>query len=164
MVISQIVAASSNNVIGVNNRLPWHMPDDMNYFKNKTWGHYIVTGRRNYEAEGKALPARINLVLTRNQEYKLNDAIVVHHIEDAIETAKNGGENELFVVGGEEIYKLAMPYTDRIYLTRIHADFEGDTFYPQPDFNRWKEVSREDHKKDSENPYDYSFLVFERMH
>jgi dihydrofolate reductase len=162
MIISQIVAVSLNNVIGVNNGLPWHMPADVVYFKDKTWGHYIVTGRRNYEAEGRALPGRVNIVLTRNPKYKLRDAIVVHWFEEAIKMAKKTGEDELFVVGGEEIYKLAMPFTNRIYLTRILANFDGDTFYLNPDPETWKEVSRIENKKDADNPYDFSFIVFER--
>ncbi len=162
MVISQIVAASLNNVIGVNGGLPWHMPTDMKYFKEKTLGHYIVTGRKNYEAEGKALPGRVNIVLTRNREYTIPDGVVVHTMEEAIEIARKAGETELFIVGGEEIYKLAMPVTDRIYLTRIHTKVEGDTFYPEPDPEIWKQVSVERHQKDKRNPFDYDFLVFER--
>lgn len=162
MIISQIVATSLNNVIGKNNALPWKMPTDMAYFKNITWGHHIVTGRRNYEAEGKALPGRVNIVLTRNLDYKIPDGIVVQRFDDAISIAAQVDEEELFVVGGAEIYKLAMPYTDRIYLTRIHANIEGDTFYPEPDWSEWKEISKESHKKDEQNPYDFDFIVFER--
>jgi len=162
MIISQIVAASLNNVIGVNGGMPWHMPTDLKYFKDKTWGHHIVTGRRNYEVEGKALPGRVNIVLTRNPDYKIPDGIVVHTLEDATDIARKAGETELFIVGGEEIYKLAMPVTDRIYLTRIHTEVEGDTFYPELDMNIWQEVSREQHKKDENNPFDYDFLVYER--
>lgn len=162
MIISQIVAASLNNVIGKNNGLPWKMPTDMAYFKNTTWGHNIVTGRRNYEAEGKALPGRVNIVLTRNLDYKIPDGIVVQRFDDAIAIAAQVDEEELFVVGGAEIYKLAMPYTDRIYLTRIHAVIEGDTFYPEPDWSEWDEISKESHLKDEQNPYDFDFIVFER--
>lgn len=163
MIISQIVAASLNNVIGINNGLPWHMPSDSAYFKEKTWGHHIVTGRRNYEAEGKALPGRINIVLTRNPNFFLTDAHVVQSLDQAIEIAENNNEEELFIVGGEEIYRLAMPVTERIYLSRIHVTIDGDTFYPEPDWNDWKEVSRIEHKNDSRNPYDFDFLVFERI-
>ena len=163
MIISQIVAASLNNVIGKDNGLPWHMPTDMAYFKNKTWGHHIVTGRRNYEAEGKALPGRVNIVLTRNPDYQISDGMVVNKLKDAIDIARKSGEKELFIVGGEEIYKLAMPVTDRIYLTRIHAEVEGDTFYPELDMKTWKEVSIDSRKADEKNPYDYDFIVYERQ-
>jgi dihydrofolate reductase len=163
MIISQIVAASLNNVIGVNKGLPWHMPADMAYFKEKTWGHHIVTGRRNYEAEGSALQGRENIVLTRNPDLRIKDGVVVHKLEHAVEIARKAGESELFIVGGEEIYKLAMPFTDRIYLTRIKANFEGDTFYPEPDPNKWKEISRVEHNKDIQNPYDFDFIVLERI-
>lgn len=137
------------------------MPRDMAYFKAKTLGHYIVTGRRNYEAEGKALPGRTNIVLTRNMKFELPDALVVHHIEEAIELVRDAGELELFIIGGEEIYRLGMSYTDRIYLTRIHASFEGDTFYPELN-DDWKEISCKSHRKDEENPFDFDFLVYER--
>jgi len=162
MIISQIAAVSLNGVIGVNNGLPWKMPDDTAYFKAKTLGHHIVMGRKNYEAEGKALPGRVNIVLTRNENYRISDGLVVNQLEDAFELARKAGETEMFIVGGEEIYKLAMPFTDRIYLTRIHTEVEGDTFYPKPDFNEWKEISKIRHKKDQSNPFDYDFLVFER--
>lgn len=163
MIISQIVAVSLNNAIGKNNGLPWHMPTDMAYFKDKTWGHHIVTGRRNYEAEGKALPGRINIVLTRNVDYQINDGIVVNKLEKAVDIARKSGEKELFIVGGAEIYKLAMPLTDRIYLTRIHAVVDGDTFYPELDMNTWKEVSIDRRKADENNPFDYDFIVYERQ-
>mgnify|MGYP001430220406 CR=1 FL=1 len=163
MIISQIVAVSLNNAIGKNNGLPWHMPTDMAYFKDKTWGHHIVTGRRNYEAEGKALPGRINIVLTRNVDYQINDGIVVNKLEKAVDIARKSGEKELFIVGGAEIYKLAMPLTDRIYLTRIHAVVDGDTFYPELDMNTWKDVSIDRRKADENNPFDYDFIVYERQ-
>lgn len=163
MIISQIVAVSLNSVIGKNGGLPWHMPTDMAYFKNKTWGHHIVTGRRNYEAEGKALPGRINIVLTRKSDYQISDGIVVNELEDAIDIAHKSGEKELFIVGGEQIYKLAMPVTERIYLTRIHADLDGDTFYPELDMNTWEEVFIDRRKADENNPYDYDFIVYERQ-
>ena len=163
MIISQIVAVSLNNVIGVNRGLPWHMPSDLKYFREKTLGHHIVMGRRNYEAEGKALPDRVNIVLTRNPDYQIPDGMVVHKLEDAVEIARKAGESELFIVGGEEIYRLAMPFTDRIYLTRIHVEVEGDTFYPGLDMKIWKEVSRISNKKDDRNPFDYDFLVYERL-
>lgn len=163
MIISQIVAVSLNSVIGKNGGLPWHMPTDMAYFKNKTWGHHIVTGRRNYDAEGKALPGRINIVLTRKSDYQISDGIVVNELEDAIDIAHKSGEKELFIVGGEQIYKLAMPVTERIYLTRIHADLDGDTFYPELDMNTWEEVFIDRRKADENNPYDYDFIVYERQ-
>ena len=161
MIISQIVAVSLNSVIGVNNGLPWHMPTDLVYFKEKTMGHHIVMGRRNYEAEGKPLPGRVNIILTRDKNYTIDEGVVVHKIEDAISLARKAGEKELFIIGGEEIYKLAMPLTDKIYLTRIHTEVKGDTFYPEID-SSWKEGSRSEHKKDAQNPFDFDFLVYKR--
>ena len=162
MIISQIVAVSENQVIGKENALPWHMPDDMAYFKNTTWGHHIVTGRKNYEAEGEALPGRVNIVLTRKENYHIPDGIVAHRLEDAVAIAREAGEEELFIVGGAEIYNLAMEITDRIYLTRIHATMEGDTFYPPLNMDNWEEVSREAHPIDQRNPYAYDFIIYER--
>ncbi len=162
MIISQIVAASLNNVIGKNNALPWHMPTDMAYFKEKTWGHHVVMGRKNYEAEGKALPGRKNIVITRNKDYTIPDGFVVSKLEDAIEIAQEAREIELFIVGGEEIYKLAMPLTDRIYLTRIQTEVNGDTFYPELDMNIWQQVSIDKRKADEQNLYDYDFIMYER--
>ena len=162
MIISQIVAVSLNNVIGKDNGLPWSMPTDSAYFKNKTWGHYIVTGRKNYEAEKKALPGRTNIVLTRNEKLKLADAIVVQKLEDAIAISKKAGEKELFIVGGEEIYRLANLVTNRIYLTRIHAILEGDTYYPEINHEAWQQVSIDKRKADENNPYDYDFIIYER--
>lgn len=162
MIISQIVAASTNNVIGKNNGLPWQMPTDSAYFKTKTLGHHIVTGRRNYEAEKKALPGRINIVLTRNPDFVIGDGKVMQKLEDAIAFAKDAGETELFIIGGEEIYKLAMPFTSRIYLTRIHANVEGDTYYPEIDLDKWQLQSVDRRKADHQNPFDYDFLIYER--
>jgi dihydrofolate reductase len=163
MRISQIVAASLNNVIGKDNGLPWHMPVDAAYFREKTWGHHVVMGRRNYEAEGKPLPGRVNIVLTRKSGLSLRGALVMQQIEDAIAFAESRKENELFIIGGAKIYQLAMPFTDRIYLTRIHAVIDGDTFYPEPEWKNWQETSRLGHKKDTSNPYDYDFLVYDRI-
>jgi dihydrofolate reductase len=132
----------------------------MAYFKNTTWGHHIVNGRRNYEAEGKALPGRVNIVLTRNPDFQIGDGLVVHQLDEAIEIARKAGEDELFIVGGAEIYKLAMPVTNRIYLTRIHAHMAGDTFYPELNVNIWKEVSIDRRKADENNPFDYDFIVY----
>ena len=162
MIISQIVAVSQNNVIGKNGGLPWKMPTDTAYFKAKTLGHHILMGRRNYEVESKALPGRVNIVLTRNRDFQISDGIVMQKLENAIEFARKAGEKELFIVGGEEIYKLALPFTDRIYLTRIHAEVDGDTFYPEIDLKVWRQVAIDKRKADSQNPFDYDFLVYER--
>lgn len=162
MRISQIVAVANDNVIGQNNRLPWRMPADVAYFKAITWGHHIIMGRKNYQSEGKALPGRTNIVLSRNAFYTVPDGIVVHNLSKGIELARKNSETELFIIGGSKIYELAMSVTDRIYLTRIHADYQGDVFYPAPDFSLWKEVSCQSFKKDENNPHDYTFYVYEK--
>ena len=162
MRISQIVAVANNNIIGKDNRLPWHMPADMDYFKAVTWGHYIITGRKNYESEGKALPGRINIILSRNAFYTVPDGLVIHNLSEGIEIARKNFESELFIIGGSKIFELAMPVTDRIYLTRIHADYEGDIYYPAPDLSHWKEISCQSFKKDIDNPHDYTFYIYEK--
>jgi dihydrofolate reductase len=163
MILSHIVAASENNVIGKNNTLPWHMPDDMNYFKTTTWGHAIIMGRKSYEAEGKALPGRINIVVTRDKNFVIPDGIVVHSLNDAIQTAiLNEQKNEVFIAGGGEIYRESLSLVKRIYLTRVHAHIDGNVFYPELNYDIWKPVKQEFHFKDKKNPFDYTYYVFER--
>jgi dihydrofolate reductase len=162
MLISQIAAMARNRVIGRDNRLPWHMPDDLAWFFRITRGHHIIMGRRNFEANGKALPNRTNIVVTRNKNYQAPGCVVVHTLDEAIGYARDHGEEEAFIVGGGEIYAATLPLADRIYLTIIETEVEGDTFFPEPDPQEWKEVSREPHRADERNPYDYTFYIFER--
>lgn len=163
MIISQITAISRNRVIGKNNTLPWDMPDDMAYFNRLTMGHYIVLGRKNYESNKKALPGRTNIVLTRNQGWSVPDAIVLHDLDDAIELAKKNGEEELFIIGGGEIYRLSLPVTQRIYLTLIDTEVEGDVTYPELSADQWKMVSADPHPADQHNPYPYTFYIYDRI-
>jgi dihydrofolate reductase len=163
MIISQIVAISRNRVIGKDNKLPWHMPDDLAYFFRMTRGRHIVIGRKNYEANGKALPDRVNIVVTRQKTYKAPGCIIVHNPEDAIQYARSEGEKEAFISGGSGIYRATLDITDRIYLTLIDAEVEGDTFYPELDMTQWKIVSEIKHRADARNKYDYSYFIFERL-
>ncbi len=163
MIISQIVAISQNRVIGKDNRLPWHMPDDLAYFFRMTRERYIIIGRKNYEANGKALPNRINIVVTRKKDYIAPGCIVLYNINDAINYAQERGEEEVFISGGSEIYKATLEITDRIYLTLIDTEVEGDVFYPELDMRKWQVVSAEKHKADLRNKYDYTYFVFERI-
>jgi dihydrofolate reductase len=162
MIISQIAATSLNHVIGKNNQLPWHMPTDMAYFKKKTIGHTILMGRKSYESEGKALPKRRNIVITRDENYSLDDANVVSSFREGIQLAEDAGENELFITGGGEIYEQSLYLTNRIYLTVIEVITPGDVFFPLIDFNEWKVVSKDAREKDDKNPYHYTFYIFER--
>ncbi len=163
MIVSQIVAVSENWVIGRNNRLPWNMPEDLQWFKKITMGHTVIMGRRNYEANGsKALPGRTNIVISRRKDLVLEDARVVSSLEEALGICRETVQEEVFIVGGGEIYRLSLPRTDRIYLTVIHTNIEGDTTYPEPDMNQWHTVHRDAHPADRQNPYDYTFLILER--
>ncbi len=163
MIISQIVAISLNRVIGKDNRLPWHMPDDLAYFFRMTRNRHIIIGRKNYEANGKALPNRVNIVVTREKDYMAPGCVVVHNIKDAINYARGRGEDEVFISGGSEIYKATLDTTDRIYLTLIDAEVDGDVYYPDLDMNQWQLVSEEKHKADLRNKYDYTYYIFERI-
>lgn len=161
MIISIIVAASENNVIGVNNNLPWKLPDDMKFFVRTTKGHNILTGRKNLESFKKVLPERTNIVLTRDKSYQFEGAVIFHDLDEAIAFAKDNGEEELMIIGGGEIYKQALPFTDRIYLTRVHTQIEGEVFFPELD-EGWKLIREEFHPSDEKHIYSFTFQVFER--
>lgn len=162
MKISLIAAATENNVIGRNNDLPWKLPDDMKFFVKTTKGHHILTGRKNLESFGKLLPNRTNLVLTRDSSYQFEGASIFHELNSAIDFAKKNGETELMIIGGGEIYKQAIPIADCIYLTRVHAQIEGDTFFPELNPEQWTLISEEYHPKDERHAYDFTFQTFER--
>jgi len=159
MTVSIIVAIGENNAIGKNNQLLWHMPNDLKHFKEITSGRTIIMGRKTFDSVGKPLPKRRNIVVTR-QDITIPGCEVVKSIEDGLALCKN--EDEVFIGGGAEIYKLAMHLTDRIYLTIIHKVFDADTFFPEIDHKEWKEVSREDYQPDEKNPLPYSFITLER--
>jgi dihydrofolate reductase len=166
MKVSLIVAVSENGVIGKDNDLIWHLPNDMKFFKDTTMGHHVIMGRKNFESiphKFRPLPNRTNIVITRQSDYKAEDSIVVDSVEEALKVAKSNRENEAFIIGGGQIYKLALEANliDRIYLTRIHHSFDGDTFFPELSSD-WEEVNREDCFKDNNHKYDYSFIVLEK--
>jgi dihydrofolate reductase len=166
MIVSAIAALATNRVIGRDNDLPWHLPDDMKFFMQSTTGHHVIMGRRNYESlppKYKPLPNRTNIVLTRQQDFKAPGCLVMHDITSALEHARNQGENECFIIGGAEIYRLALPYTTRLYLTEIHADIEGDTFFPAVDPADWKEVSRSHHPADERHQYPFDIVIYDRI-
>ena len=166
MQISFVVAASENNAIGKDNRLIWRLPDDMKFFKEKTIGHCIVTGRKNYESipdKFRPLPDRTNIVVTRSKDYKAPGAIVVNSVEEAIDKAKELGETMLGVIGGGEIYNAMMNYADIIWLTRVHHEFEAHTFFPSLDPAAWKVTWKEEHPSDEKHAYAFTFLKYERI-
>lgn len=158
MIVSIIVAVANNNAIGGNNQLLWHISADLKRFKAITSGHAIVMGRKTYESIGRQLPNRQNIVITRNRELSLLGADVVESVDAAKAIAK--GE-ELFIIGGGEVYRQTIALADRIYLTRVWADYKADTFFPEIDMSIWKEISREDFPAEGEIPA-YSFILLER--
>ena len=162
MEVSLIVAASENNVIGRDNDLPWKLPDDMKHFVKTTKGHCILMGRKNLESFGRLLPNRTNILLTRDQKYKFEGAEIFFDLKKAIEFAKESGETELMVIGGGEIYRQCMQFTDRIYITRVHSEIEGDVYFPELDPAVWELISEEFHNKDERHNYSFTFQTFER--
>ena len=162
MIVNMIVATSTNNVIGKDGQLPWHMPHDMQYFKDKTRGYYVIMGRKTYQALGKPLKNRTNIVLTRNENFNPQGCVVLHDIQKAIIYAFQNDQKEAYIIGGSSIYEQALPFTDRIFLTRIHESFEGEDHFPELNMDEWRELEREDYKADENNPHDYSFITYVR--
>jgi dihydrofolate reductase len=168
--ISLISAVAENGVIGRNNRqgqpdLPWHLPDDFAFFKRKTSHHPIIMGRKTLEALGKPLPNRLNIVITRNTDFRTDGVTVVHTLDDAIAKAKAGDQNqrEIFVIGGAEIYTMALPIATTLYLTEIHRAYEGDAYFPEFDKGQWEEVSRVSHPADERHEVSFDFVEYERV-
>jgi dihydrofolate reductase len=161
MTLSLLVAADSQNVIGKNNALPWHLPNDLRYFKNLTWGMPILMGRKTFESIGKPLPGRKSIVITRNKDWKHEGVTIVHSVEEAVSVAKEDDVEEIFVIGGAEIFTSSLPTASRIYLTRIHHVFDGDVYFPELS-SQWKQVSERHCAADEKNPYAHSFGVWER--
>jgi len=167
MIVSLIVAAAENGVIGKDNDLIWHLPKDMKFFKETTLGHHVIMGRKNFESiphKYRPLPNRINVVITRQGDYIAEGCIVVNSVEAALIIAQENGDTEPFIIGGGQIYKLALEanLVDKIYLTKVHHAYDGDTFFPELG-NDWKEVARTHCKADEKHAHDYSFLTFEKI-
>lgn len=162
MILSLLVAADEQNLIGKNNQLPWHLPNDLRYFKNQTWGMPILMGRKTFESIGKPLQGRKSIVITRNGNWKQEGVEVVHSLEEAVSTAEAWGAKEVFVIGGAEIFNTSFDRADRIYLTRIHHRFEGDAWFPALEEAQWTLVRRRDCPADEKNLHAHSFEVWER--
>jgi dihydrofolate reductase len=162
-VLSLLVAADEANVIGKDNKLPWHLPNDLKYFKNLTWGMPILMGRKTFESIGKPLAGRQSIVITRNKDWQHHGVEVVHSVKEAIERARQKDIKEVFVIGGAEIFNTSLAQADRIYLTRIHHTFEGDVYFPELSDKEWKLVKSHLSPKDEKNPYDHTFQVWERI-
>lgn len=159
--ISLIWAMDENRVIGRNNKLPWHLPEDLKFFKRVTMGHPIAMGRKTYESIGKPLPGRENIIITRDSHYKKEGCTVLHSIDELREYADEK-DTEVFVIGGAEIFKDILPFADRLYLTKIYHAFEGDTYFPIFDTGQWELESREPGTRNDKNPYDYEYLIYKR--
>jgi dihydrofolate reductase len=162
LIISLLVAASENNVIGKNNALPWTLPSDLKYFKNQTWGMPVVLGRKTFQSLGKPLKGRKTIIVTRNKNWHAEGADVVYDLKDAIKKATDYGAKEVFVIGGAEIFRQSISEASRIYITRIHHQFEGDTYFPEIDKEQWNLVKNIFQHADGRNAYSHSFQVWER--
>lgn len=162
MILSIIVAAAKNGVIGRSGTMAWKLPAEMAYFKRTTTGHPVIMGRKTYEDIGRALPGRYNIVITRDKNFKAEGCLVVNSLEGALEAAKNAqGSEEIFVIGGQAINELALPKANKIYLTWIEAEIKGDKFFHY-DPKDWRQVWSEKHPADGENKYPFEFTVLER--
>ncbi|MBM3231212.1 dihydrofolate reductase [Candidatus Peregrinibacteria bacterium] len=162
MNVSLIVAASENNVIGKDNAIPWHLPDDLKFFRAKTEGHPVIMGRKCYESIGKPLPNRENIVVTHRQDYHAPGCEVSPSVEEAILYAGRNHPEEIFVIGGGEIYRQALPVANRIYMTRVHADILGNVLFPEIDPEVWKVTEKREHPKDAKHAHAFTFLTLER--
>ncbi len=163
MIVSAIAAYSKNRVIGIENQLPWHLPADMRYFMRTTKGHHVLMGRKTYESMGVPLKNRTNIVVTSNPYYVGSGLVVVHSIKEGIDFARNNGEEELFIIGGAEIYKQSLPLLDKLYVTEIDLEVSGgDAFFPAFSRDEWMLESKQDFKPDQKNKYPFTFFVFKK--
>ncbi|HAJ77201.1 MAG TPA: dihydrofolate reductase [Gammaproteobacteria bacterium] len=167
MKLALICAMADNRVIGRNNNLPWHLAEDLKYFKRVTMGNCIIMGRKTWESIGRVLPGRTNIVVTANPDYLAEGVRVVHSLEEALSLAESiseiDGSEEAFIIGGAGLYQTALPMAQRFHLTRVHADVEGDTYLAEFDQSQWREISRQEFQKSDTNPYDYSICLLERI-
>ena len=161
MRISLIAAMAENRVIGRDNQLPWRLSADLKHFRKITTGKPIIMGRNTHESIGKPLPDRLNIIITRDQQYQADGCVVVHSIDAALEAA--GEVEEVMIMGGAQLYEQMIERADRLYLTLVHAEIEGDVYFPDIDWEHWHEISAENFKSDDKNEYDYSFCVLDRL-
>lgn len=153
-----IFAMDKNRVIGKDNQIPWRLPAEQQYFKQVTMGHPIIMGRKTYESIGRPLPGRVNVVITRDEDYEAPGCEVLHSAETAV---SRYNEEDPFIIGGAELIRSLFPLTDRLYITEIDHEFDGDTFFPEIDSEKWRLVSRTPGITDERNPYVYHYLIYE---
>lgn len=158
-----IAALGKNRVIGNNNKMPWHLPADLQFFKKTTMGSPIIMGRKTYDSIGQPLPGRLNIVLSRNKNLLIDGCIVVSSLEEALKEALPENTDEVFIIGGAYLYNKSIENIDRLYLTLIDAKFIGDTFFPDYTLYNWKQIQKSNHSADDKNPYAYSFVTLERL-
>lgn len=163
MIVSAIVAAAKNNVIGKDNEIPWYLPADLVYFKKTTLDHYVIMGRKCFRSIGRPLPKRTNIVVTRDPFFSADGVLVAHTIEEALGIAFDAGEEEVFILGGGEIYRESMDLWDKLYLTEVDIEPEGDVFFPEINPEEWTETWREAHEPDAKNTCAYTFRLLERV-
>jgi dihydrofolate reductase len=159
--ISLIVAMARNRVIGADNKIPWHLPNELKLFKRLTMGHHIVMGRKTYESIGRLLPGRTTVIVTRQRDYAVPGALVAHSTQEAIAACK--GDDEIFVIGGADLFRETLPSADRLYLTTVDAEPAGDTFMPELDTAAWREISAESFEKDEKHEHAYRLTVYDRV-
>ena len=166
MKISMIAAMSRNRVIGKDNDIPWHLPDDFKFFKDTTKHHHVIMGRKNYESlphKFRPLPDRTNIIITRQDDYPVEGAQVVASLEAALEISRKAGEEEAFIIGGGEIYRLGLAIAETIYLTEIDGEIDGDVFFPEFDKEVWREVARSHHPTDDRHKFAFDFVTYEKI-
>lgn len=163
MIISLVVAASTNNAIGRDNKLLWHLPNDMKFFKNTTWAMPVIMGRKTFVSlNSKPLNGRFNIIITRKQNWHAEGVTIVHSLPEAAKVAAEAGYKEAFVIGGGEIFRDAMPIADKIYITRVDADLDGDVFFPVIDPQKWQMVTEQSFPADAKHAYAYHFQLWKR--
>lgn len=162
MIISAIVATAKNNVIGKDNQIPWYLPADLSYFKKTTLEHHLIMGRNCFRSIGRPLPKRTNIVVTRDPFFAAEGVLVAHSVEEALGMAFDGGEQEVFIIGGGEIYRETADLWDRVYLTEVDLEVEGDVFFPHLDPADWEQIWQEEHRPDEKNEWAYTFRILER--
>lgn len=158
--LSLIVAMAKNRVIGANNSIPWHLPAELNLFKSITMGHHIIMGRRTYESINRLLPGRSTIIVTRNINYSVPGALVVHSLDEALSAAAT--DSEVLVIGGAELFRIALPIANRIYLTIIQTEVLGDTYMPEFEIKKWQLVEKKEFKADANNAYDFIFSIYDK--
>lgn len=162
MKLSAIVATAKNGVIGKDNQIPWYLPNDLKWFKKNTMYHHIIMGRNTWESLGRLLPKREHVVITRDMFYIASGCIIAHSINEAIDLAELNGEQEAFIIGGGKIYEQTQKRWDKLYLTEVDLECEGDTFFPEINYEEWETVFEEQHEPDERNKYSYTFKILER--